>query len=53
MFNTLKNLLRPAEQKASCTSRLIAIESGARAGYVFPAMTDYNDLLHGDDAKYF
>ncbi|MDO9414038.1 MAG: phage portal protein [Pseudolabrys sp.] len=31
MFNTIKNLLRPAERKASRTSRLIALESGGRA----------------------
>lgn len=31
MFDTLKSLLRPAEQKQSRTSRLIAIESGGRA----------------------
>ena len=31
MFQNLRNLLRPAEQKASRTSRLIAIESGGRA----------------------
>lgn len=31
MFRHLQNLLRPAERKASRTSRLIAIESGGRA----------------------
>jgi HK97 family phage portal protein len=31
MFDNLRNLLRPAERKASRTSRLIAIESGGRA----------------------
>ena len=31
MLNRLRNLLRPAEQKASQTARLIAIESGGRA----------------------
>jgi HK97 family phage portal protein len=31
MFNRLRNILRPAEQKNSRTSRLIAIESGGRA----------------------
>src|SRR5882757_10297967 len=31
MLNRLRNMLRPAEQKASQTARLIAIESGGRA----------------------
>lgn len=31
MFNRLRNILRPAEQKSSRTARLIAIESGGRA----------------------
>jgi HK97 family phage portal protein len=31
MFDTIKSFLRPAEQNASRTSRLIAIESGGRA----------------------
>src|ERR1700750_2694163 len=31
MFNRLKSMLRPPEQKASQTARLIAIESGGRA----------------------
>ncbi|HEY4142344.1 MAG TPA: phage portal protein [Pseudolabrys sp.] len=31
MFNRIRNILRPAEQKSSRTSRLIAIESGGRA----------------------
>ena len=31
MFNRLRNILRPAEQKSSRTSRLIAFESGGRA----------------------
>ena len=31
MFNTIKSLLRAAEQKSSRTARLIAIESGGRA----------------------
>jgi HK97 family phage portal protein len=30
MFNTIKSMLRPAEQKASRTAHLIAIESGGR-----------------------
>jgi len=31
MLDTLKRLLRPAEQKASRAARLIALESGGRA----------------------
>jgi HK97 family phage portal protein len=31
MFDKLRNILRPAEQKSSRTARLIAIESGGRA----------------------
>jgi hypothetical protein len=31
MFDRLKSMLRPPEQKASRTARLIAIESGGRA----------------------
>ena len=31
MLNTIKSFLRPAEQKSSRMSRLIAIESGGRA----------------------
>ncbi len=31
MLNLIRNILRPAEQKASQTARLIAIESGGRA----------------------
>ena len=31
MLNLIRNILRPAEQKSSRTSRLIAIESGGRA----------------------
>jgi phage terminase large subunit-like protein len=31
MLNSINSFLRPAEQKASRTAHLIAIESGARA----------------------
>ena len=31
MLNLIKSLLRPPEQKASRTARLIALESGGRA----------------------
>ena len=31
MLNTIQSFLRPAEQKSSRASRLIAIESGGRA----------------------
>ena len=44
MFDRLKLLLRPPEQKASRTARLIAIESGGRARWT---PRDYAALAAG------
>ena len=41
MFNTIKSMLRPPEQKQSRTARLIAIESGGRARWT---PRDYAEL---------